>query len=342
MAVMSIGKHIIGNGLNTLMIAEEGQANQGDVSLALDMCKIASKSDADGIEYQFFLADDMYIREHPGHVIYTKCELAIEQIKTIIDATHAEELICQVAGLSPAIIEHCADFGADVFVVNASDLTNPQIIDPVIASGKPFFLATLMANLEEIDWAVEYVNSKCSSEFGLLHGQHVMSSGSAHGVPPEYLQLDCISMLNKRYGCVVGFVDHTATEFVPALAAAKGAAIITKHLAPEVGWRGPDWTVCLDPEKWRSAKNMLDYACRANGESKEITQAEVKDRSLHRRSLYTRDSLPIGHIVGPGDLVALRPGDGGVDPRYLSEFVGKTLQNNLVAQTQIARSDFDL
>ena len=72
---------------------------------------------------------------------------------------------------------------------------------------------------------------------------------------------------------------------------------------------------------------MLDYTCLVNSESEEIVQVEVKDRSLHRQSLYTRNSLPAGHIVQPRDLIALRPADGGLDPRYLSEFVGKTLLN---------------
>ena len=90
------------------MFAEEGQANQGDINLAIKMCKKAAAAGADGIEFQFFLADDMYIRKDPGHATYQSKELAMEQIRDLITAAHGEGLIVQVAGLSPRIVELCA------------------------------------------------------------------------------------------------------------------------------------------------------------------------------------------------------------------------------------------
>jgi N,N'-diacetyllegionaminate synthase len=339
MALMRIGNKIIGEGRHALLVAEEGQANQGNIELASRMCSIAADAGADGIEFQFFLADDMYVRADPGHAIYLSRELSASQISALIDETHRKGMFCQVAGLSPRIIDLCANAGADVFVVNASDLTNPAIIDAVAATGKPFWLASLMGTLEEIDWAVNYAIARCRSDIGLLHGQHVMSSNYSKGVPPELLQLDCIEMLKRRYGLVTGFVDHTATRFVPALAVAKGAALVTKHLSPRAGWEGPDSVVCLDPEEWREAKNMFAYANLANGNSKEISQAEVTDRSLHRRSIHTRNSLKAGHVVSEGDLEILRPGQGGMDPRVFHSLAGRVIKHDLPVQHQLQPID---
>jgi sialic acid synthase SpsE len=336
MAQMRIGNRSIDKDTGILMLAEEGQANQGDPQLAVDMCKIAAIAGADGIEFQFFLADDMYVCKDPGHLIYSKRELSSENMKHLIEVAHENGLIFQVAGLSPRIIELCADWGTDSFCVNATDLTNPFIIDAVASTGKPFWLATLMATIEEIDWAVEYVRSKKCSNFGILHGQHVMSSDSTRGVPPELLQLDCIEMFKQRYGTVVGFVDHTATTFVPTLAAAKGASVVMKHLAPKKAWEGPDSVVCLNPEQWLDARNMVRYAALAGGMSKELSQAEFKDRSIHRRSLYTARSLPAGHELSSDDIVALRPGLGGIDPRHLyKQVIGKRLSRMLPEQHQL-------
>lgn len=339
MAIMRIGNRIVGEGRDTLMFAEEGQANQGNIDVALGMCKTAASAGADGIEFQFFLADDMYVRNDPGYAIYKSRELSATQIRELIAASQAEGLLCQVAGLSPRIIELCAEAGADVFCVNATDLTNPVIIDAVAATGKPFWLATLMGTMEEIDWAVDYALSRCRSDVGLLHGQHVMSSDTSRGVPPELLQLDCIELFKRKYGLVTGFVDHTATQFVPAIAAAKGAALITKHLSPEKNWQGPDWAVCLDPESWKEAKTMLEYTLKARGSSKEISQSEFKDRSLHRRGIHTSVALTAGHKIAEGDLVALRPGKGGIDPRLIHDLVGRQVVHNLPEQHQLQPDD---
>lgn len=339
MAIMRIGNTILGEGRPTLMFAEEGQANQGDLSVALGICKAAADSGADGIEYQLFLANDMYVTEDNGYAIYKSRELSHSQIRELIAATHEAGLHCQVAGLSPSIIELCADAGVDVFCVNATDLTNPLIIDAVAATGKPFWLATLMGTLEEIDWAVNYSLGKCRSDIGILHGQHVMSSDASRGVPPELLQLDCIELLKRRYGLVTGFVDHTATQLVPSLAASKGAAMVMKHLAPDSDYRGPDWVVCLDPSSWKDARLMLDYTVKSNGASKEISQAEFKDRSIHRRGIHTRRDLPKGHQLTSDDLVALRPGKGGIDPREIHNLIGRRLARTLPAQSQLQPND---
>ena len=339
MGLMRIGDRFVGEGRSPLMIAEEGQANQGDMNVAKRMTRIASASGADGIEFQFFLADDMYARTDPGHAIYKGRELSSAEIREIIAYTKECDLLCQIAGLSPAIIGLCAEAGADIFCVNATDLNNPQIIDAVAATGKPFWLATLMGTIEEIDWAVNYALGRCRSDIGLLHGQHVMSSDTTRGVPPELLQLDCIELFKRRYGLVTGFVDHTATKFVPALAAAKGAALITKHLAPDLEWRGPDWVVCLDPDGWKEAREMLRYASLADGASKEISQMEFKDRSVHRRSIHTRAAFPAGHRLDEGDLVALRPGKGGLDPKGIHDLLGWRLKEALPEQHQIQASD---
>lgn len=339
MALMRIRNKIIGEGCNALMFAEEGQANQGNVDIAMSMCKTAAAAGADGIEFQLFLANDMYTQNEAGYLIYKSRELSPTEIRDLISVSHAEGLLCQVAGLSPKIIELSAEAGADIFCVNATDLTNPIIIDAVAATGKPFWLATLMGTMEEIDWAVNYAISRCQSDIGLLHGQHVMTSDASKGVPPELLQLDCIDLLKRRYGLVTGFVDHTATQFVPSLAVAKGAALVMKHLAPEPNWQGPDSVVCLEPDLWKDSKLMLDYAIKANGESKELSQAEFKDRSLHRRSIHTRVALSAGHIISTDDLVALRPGKGGIDPRFISALVGRQLAINLAEQHQLKYDD---
>ena len=44
MALMKIGSKVIGDGLDALMFAEEGQANQGDINVAINMIKIAADS----------------------------------------------------------------------------------------------------------------------------------------------------------------------------------------------------------------------------------------------------------------------------------------------------------
>jgi len=320
------------------MIAEEGQANQGSHDLALQMCEKARAAEADGIEFQFFLADDMYTRIDSGYKAYKDKELTLEQIKLIIEYAKSLGLLVQIAGLSPKVIEFCASVGVDSFCINATDLNNPLILDVVADTGSVFWVATLMATLAEIDECVNYLHRKNSANFGLLHGQHVMSTNASKGVPATLLQLDCIQMLENRYNKVVGFVDHSVSIISPALAVAKGACLVTKHLAPWGGWIGPDSDICMTPDEWREARKLFVFAHAASGSSKELSLHELSDRHAHRRSLYSRHELRTGHLLCEDDIVALRPFHPDSPASLLPTLIGKKLLHALPAQALITPS----
>jgi len=323
-----------------LYIAEEGQANQGDLDLALKMIELASESGADGIEFQLFWAEDMYVNSHKGFQIYKQNELSKENICCIIQKAKEMKLLFQAACLSPKMIDLCVNEQVDSFVINATDLNNPEILDAVQGTGIPFWLATLMGTEEEIDWAVKYLKRKGADNFGILHGQHVMSSEEYLGVPPEMAQLDCIGLFKERYGLLTGYVDHTPTVHMPAIAVAKGASIVTKHLAPEDNWKGPDWNVALSPTDWKLSQELFRYAVLTAGASKELSQAELGDSSIHRRGIYTKNKLEEGHILQKEDLIALRPGQGAINPRHIENLIGKEIKRTVQELHMLTKDDF--
>lgn len=325
---------------NPLYIAEEGQANQGDIDLAFQMIDTAAMVGADGIEFQLFCADDMYVKGHRGHVIYRKAELSKAQIKSLITYTKEKGIIFQAACLSVDLVGFCAQENVDAFVINATDLNNPQILDAVSDTKIPFWLATLMGSEGEIDWAIDYLNNRGAINFGILHGQHVMSSGDYMGVPPEMAQLGCIAKFQDRYGVPVGYVDHSPTVHMPALAVSSGAALVTKHLAPEENWEGPDAAVALASDAWGSSRELFHYAKNCLGDSKELSQSEIKDRSIHRRGLYTTKQLKKGDLISPNDLIALRPGKDAINPRQLSDIIGKKITQTIPQNHLLSFSDF--
>jgi sialic acid synthase SpsE len=335
---LTMGGRVLSPNHPPIMIAEEGQANQGSCNVALQMCDKAKEAGADGIEFQFFLADDMYTRKDNGNRIYKQRELAFEQMKLIIEYAKSLGLLVQIAGLSPKVIEFCASVGVDSFCVNATDLDNPQILDAVADTGSVFWIATLMATLAEIDNCVNYLHRKKSTSFGLLHGQHVMSTNSAKGVPAKLLQLDCIQMLEDRYNKIIGFVDHSVSSISPALAVAKGARLVTKHLSPWEGWVGPDSDICMPPDCWRDAKRLFDFSHISGGNSKELSLDELSDRCAHRRSLYTKHELRSGHVLCEDDIVALRPFHHESPAGILPSIIGKEILHSLPAQALITNS----
>ena len=338
---LQIGVHRCSKQDPTLVTAEEGQANEGDFEFALKMIDIAADYGADGIEFQLSIAADLYIASHEGYQLYQKREFTPAMIGELITAAHAKDILFQAACLSDRLVEVVASLGADVLVVNAMDLNNPRMLDAVAVCGKPFLIATLMGTMEDIDWAVSRVRARGASNFALLHGQHIMASQYGDAVPVEYTQLDCIEMLSQRYGVPVGFVDHTNSEIMPAIAASRGAVVVAKHLSPMPGWQGPDWQVCLVPDAWKRASTYVRYANAARGSDKTLSIEEIEDRSLMRRSIVAARDIPAGKVLEELDICFKRPG-GGLDPCYAEKYLGKQVNRTVLVDQFITEEVLDV
>lgn len=328
------GKHI-GPGAPTFFVAEEGQANNGDLQVALKMIGIAAAAGADAIEFQLAIADDFYVRTHPYHKLYTRREFDRVQLEELFACAADTGIIAFATVLSRRLVPVVIELGCPLLNVTSSDLDNPDMLDAVVEAGCPFFISTAMATLEEVDWAVERVRQHGATNFALLHGQHVMTTAEGRGVPEDQTNLATMASMQARYGVPVGFIDHTSSPYVPAIAAARGAAIVSKHFTWDRSVRGPDWHVCLEPEELAHAIHLVRIADQARGNSaKDLIEGEQADRAAMRRSIVAAADLPAGTELGYEHLAFKRPGTG-LSPKYIDQVVGQRLQVALKADDQL-------
>jgi sialic acid synthase SpsE len=282
-----IGSKVIGDG-STYFVIEEGQANLGNFELALEMIDLAASTGADAIEFQLAQAAEFYIKSHIGYGLYKEREFSDSQLLELVNYTTEKGLDMVVAPLSSKLIETMALNGCAAFNVNASDLINPDILDRVSEIGKPFFLSLLLAEENEIEWAINRISRRSNVQFGLLLGQHTMASGG-HGVDLEHTNLGYLSTLKKRYNVPVGFIDHSSQVWSPAVAVAAGADLVTKHLAISRAEKGPDWQVCLEQNE------MIESIGLVRAIDSSITSVEKKD-ILFWAICIKNESKHIGNI----------------------------------------------
>jgi len=336
--ILTIGNKAV-TGEDVFFIVEEGQANLGDFDKALRMIDMVAGTGADAIEFQLARASDFYVESAPGFKIYQQREFSDEQHRQLIDRAKSKNMAFVAAALSHRLVEPLAKAGCDAFNINASDLTNPQMIDAVLDSGRPFFLSLLFAREEEINWAVERIRKKKGeAQFAMLHGQHTMASGE-HGVDLEHTSLGYLATLKEKYSVPVGLIDHTSFEWMPAVAVAAGPVVITKHLALSRKEKGPDWHVCLEPDEMRRAIGFARAAkASLNTKTKVLAPGEQFDRSVMRRSIVASDRIPSGKAITQEDIEFKRPGNG-LDPSRYEEVLGKKASRDMQKDEQIQLSD---
>jgi sialic acid synthase SpsE len=339
-STFKIGSKIIGKE-DIFFVIEEGQANLGDYNKALSMIDIAAETGADAIEFQLARAADFYVKNHQHFETYLKREFSDSQIKDLVTYTKSKGLEFIAVPLTSRLIAPLADAGCSGFNINASDLTNPDIVDAVVDSGIPFLLSLPLATEEEINWAVERIALKKRSNFACLHGQHTMAGGDK-GVDLEYTSLGYINTIKNRYQVPAGFIDHTPYKWMPAAAVCAGADVISKHLvlsSDEKGPPWPDWQVCLEPEEMKEAIALARKARKSiKTTDKILVPGEKMDRSVMRRSIVASKTITAGDPIKREDIVFKRPGTG-IDPSRYIEIINRVVLRDIQEDEQIMFSD---
>lgn len=336
---IKIGKDKIGDG-EIFFTIEEGQYNQGNLDKALKMMDYAKNIGANAIEFQFAIAKDFYIKNHSGYDVYSKIQFNSNQIKEILEKAEEVDLNVISVPFSSKLIDLLIESDCSAFNINASDLTNPEILDAVADSGLPFFLSLPLATEEEIDWAVQRIYKKEVDEFVLLHGQHIMAS-SNESLNIKNTSLGYIKTLKEKYDLHVGYIDHTPFKWMPACAVAAGADVITKHLTLNLREKGPDWQICLEPDDMGESITITRQMYNSiNNTRKNLTSEEMKDRSIMRRSIVTSKNIFAGQKITFEDISFKRPGDG-IDPSEYEKIIGKIARYNIPSDQLIKYSDLE-
>ena len=324
---------------NLFFIIEEGQANLGDFNKAILMIETASRTGGDAIEFQLARADDLYIKNNKGYKIYLKREFNDSQLADLISYTKNKGLEFIASPLSHKIVPKLSKFGCSGFNINASNLTNPDIIDAVLETGLPFFLSLPLASEDEIDWAINRISQKGdNNNFSLMLGQHTMASGES-GVDIEHTNFGYIPTLREKHNVPIGFIDHSPLIWMPAAAVAASANIVSKHLAIARSDKGPDWQVCLEPEEMKQAINWAKkMQISMNNKEKKLAPGENIDKSIMRRSIVASRIIEKNKIIERDDIVFKRPGTGIAQNKF-NEIIGKVTVRTIKKDEQIKLSD---
>lgn len=336
-STITIGRCIVGAD-KLFFTIEEGQANDGNFAKAVRMIDRAAAAGADAIEFHLTRAADFYVKSDPGHALYRRREFSRGQIARLVARARRRGLEFIATLHSHRLVEFMTKVGCSAFSINASDITNPDMLDAVAGSGLPFFLCLPLATEREIEWAVGRIRRKTRTKFIMMHGQHVMA-GRPSGVCVAETAFGYISTLQNKYRLPVGFIDHTSLTWVPAAAVAAGAAVVTKHMSESCSDRGPDWRICLAPPAMKQAIGWARdmYSSRQIRE-KQPGKTELQDRRGMRRSIVAARQLPVGQRILRQDLLFKRPGTGTCPSRY-EEMLGGTLVRNLAADELITPAD---
>ena len=233
----------------------------------------------------------------------------------------------------PRDLDFIEKLGCEIYKVASFEMTYDDLLEAVASTKKPLILSTGMANLAEIDHALEVLDKAGSGEVVLLH------CCSSYPAPLDQINLNAMVTMGERYDRMVGFSDHTIGSIGPLTAAAMGAVAIEKHYTNDPTRDGPDHRFSATPEVLKDiADGVRDIHALKGSAEKQTTEAEQTSKALGRRSAFAIRDLAEGHRITADDFRFVRPG-AGIPPNERSAVVGQTLARPVAKGCPITKED---
>jgi sialic acid synthase SpsE len=249
----------IGPGEPTFIIAEIGINHDGDVRRARGLIKDAREAGANAVKMQTYITDKRVAKDSPLFGILKRCELSFGEQRQLFEYAESLNIVSFSTPFDDESVDFLAEVGVPCFKVASFDVVNRPLLTRIAEKGRPVIVSRGMATRAELDAAVEIVRS---------HGVTVALLHCVSAYPVKSLgdlNLATIHALAERYGCPVGFSDHTSGTGAAQFAVAAGAMVIEKHFTYSERAAGPDHALSMEPENFRSLVTAIRAAEQMRG-----------------------------------------------------------------------------
>ena len=329
----------------TIIIAEAGVNHNGSIKLAKELITIAAKAKADFVKFQTFIAQEN-ITKNAQKADYQKNksqndESQLEMIKKL-ELSHSDhiELIKHskregIRFLSTAFdhdsINLLSDFNLPLFKIPSGEITNLPYLRHVGKMNKPIILSTGMANMKEIEFALNILSkSGCKrDDVTILH------CNTEYPTPMNDVNLRAMITIRDAFNVRVGYSDHTLGIEIPIAAVAMGATIIEKHFTLDRSLPGPDHEASILPNELESMVKAIRNVEKAKGNGiKKASPSEKKNIRIVRKSIVARSSIMKGEIFSEKNITVKRPGTG-LSPLSWDDVIGRNADRNYKKDEEI-------
>lgn len=325
------------------IIAEAGVNHNGDLQLAHRLIEVAAAAGANAIKFQTFDADKLtsrsarqasYQRDNTGvdesqYDMIERLELPLSAWAELYAACQAHNIVFMSTAFDETSADLLDELGMSLFKIPSGEITNPRLLQHIARKNKPMLISTGMANLGEVETAVQWVQSAGSPEITLLH------CVSAYPADPAEANLRAMQTIRQAFDLPVGFSDHTLGIAVPLAAVALGASVIEKHFTLDKTLPGPDHKASLEPDELKTMIASIRTVESALGDGrKQPTPGEQDTAQVARRSLVAARDIAPDELITDELIAFKRPGTG-LPPLLLQWVVGRRARVTIPADTLI-------
>ena len=327
-----------------LIIAEAGVNHNGSLENAKKLALCAKEAGVDYIKFQTFIANEL-VCENAKKADYqnnndkgskTQLEM-LEKLNLTFDDFIELRDYCKEIGvkfMTTAFDLTSLDFivnelKVDTLKIPSGEITNYPYLVACAKTGLPVIMSTGMCDLDEIHESVNVLKENGCKDLIILH------CTTEYPAPLESVNLLAMKTLEKEFGCLVGYSDHTKGIDVPCYAVSLGATVIEKHFTTDKNLPGPDHKASLEPQELKEMVDKIREIEIILGDgNKQPQEAETKNKSVARKSIVAKCDIKQGEIFSEENLTCKRPGNG-ISPMKWNSVIGQKAVRDFKKDEQI-------
>jgi N-acetylneuraminate synthase len=220
--------------------------------------------------------------------------------------------------------------------VASMDIVNMQLLGHMAKSGRPIVLSTGMSDISEIQSAVETIEKNGGDRICILHCVSLYPTKSE-----EMNLLNILGLREKFSRYPVGFSDHSEGTILSIAATALGSSLIEKHFTLDKSRIGLDNQMAVEFDELEAmVQGCRDVYKSLGSTSRVVSQAELNQRKIMRRSLVSARGIKAGEIMTRNDISYKRPGDG-LTQEDAENLIGKISKRDIAEGIIISLDDFE-
>lgn len=314
---------------STFIIAELSANHNNDYDIAVKTIQAMAKAGANAVKVQTYTADSLALdvdNECFGpkkeglwkgirpYDLYKEASMPYEWQPKLKELAESLGLVFFSSPFDFEGVDFLETIDCPIYKIASFEITDIPLIEYVARKGKPIIISTGVAELEDIQLAVDTCRKVRNNDITLL------KCTSQYPAEIADANLATIPDMKKRFNVEVGVSDHTMGSIVPMVAVTLGATVVEKHFILDRNMGGADSAFSMEPAEF---KDMVDKVRSVESSLGSVNYTVSEADKLKRRSLFAVNNIEQGEMFTKENIRSLRPGQG-VHPKLYSKLIGKT------------------
>lgn len=329
------------------VIAEAGLNHNGSLAIAKSLIDLAALAGADSVKFQKRTVDRLAVKEvldakddrfpefgGTYREIREHLEFDFEEYLELKTYTHSKGLDFIVTAFDKDAVDFLEKVGVDAYKLASHSLTNIDLLKYIAQVNKPVILSTGMADIDEIDRAVNILKEN-GAGLALLH------CVSAYPTPLDQCNLKMMDVLRERYNCVVGYSGHEL-GYLPTLSAVtSGGSIVERHFTLDNTMTGFDHKLSLEGDQLISmVRDIRSIPGIMGSGEKKVSETEWITRNKYHVSMASAIDVPAGVKLDESMITYRNPGTG-IPPKNADSVLGRVTKAEIPADVLISMDMFE-